>query len=150
MEGIEKDLYLKWKNMEYRCERTHHKQYKDYGGRGIKVCPEWKVFETFYQWAIESGYEKGLTLDRVNNDGNYEPSNCRWATMAEQGRNRRGVLEIVIDGVTKNAYEWCEIYDINYMTYAQRKHKLGWDDIKAITTPIKNKKGGSGFKKRVR
>lgn len=136
--------------MEYRCERPHHKQYKDYGGRGISICPEWKDFNKFYEWAINNGYEKELTLDRNNNDGDYEPSNCSWTTMAEQGKNRRGVLAITINGETKNAYEWCEIYNINYHTFANRRNTLGWSDLKSLTTPVKIRKNPKGFEKRIR
>ncbi len=77
-------------NMVQRCENPKREFYPDYGGRGIKVCEEWRNSrETFFNWAIQNGWEEGLTLDRIDNDGNYEPSNCRWVTPTIQSRNKR-------------------------------------------------------------
>lgn len=75
--------------MHERCSNPKNKQYSDYGGRGIKVCPEWVAFEPFSEWALSNGHSDTLSIDRVDNNGNYEPSNCRWATTLEQSRNKR-------------------------------------------------------------
>lgn len=85
-------LYGIWCDMKQRCFNKNDIEYINYGGRGITVCDEWKTdFKTFYGWAISNGYKKGLTLDRKDNDGNYEPDNCRWTTKTIQSRNRRKI-----------------------------------------------------------
>jgi hypothetical protein len=99
--------------MRDRCSREHNKNYEKYGGRGIRVCPEWeKSFQSFYDWSIKNGYSEKLTIDRINNDGDYEPSNCRWATRKEQTRNRSITVKIPlakiaeIEGITyQEAYK---------------------------------------------
>jgi hypothetical protein len=85
-----KRLYNLWLQMLYRCDNPKHISYKYYGGRGITVCEEWRQsFEAFHDWALANGYSDSLTIDRIEPDGDYEPSNCRWATMKEQCHNRR-------------------------------------------------------------
>ena len=86
-------LYSVWRGMKDRCFRPNAVNYKFYGGRGITVCDEWyNSFEAFYEWAMANGYAENLTIDRIDANGNYEPSNCRWITIQEQQRNRRKSL----------------------------------------------------------
>lgn len=83
-------LYRIWGCMHNRCHRKSYHAFKHYGGRGIKLCPEWDDhFEPFMEWALANGYGDDLTIDRIDSDGNYEPANCRWATMKEQNMNKR-------------------------------------------------------------
>lgn len=83
-------LYGIWRGMKSRCYNPNVQKYKDYGGRGIKICEEWlDDFQAFYDWAMSHGYTDALSIDRIDVDGNYEPSNCRWATAKEQRHNRR-------------------------------------------------------------
>lgn len=83
-------LYRCWYGIIQRCDDSKNRAYKWYGGRGISICDEWKnSLETFYSWAMANGFQKGLTIDRINNDGNYEPSNCRWVTRKVNLNNMR-------------------------------------------------------------
>lgn len=83
-------LYNTWTNMKQRCYNPNSRDYKNYGERGISICEEWKNdFQAFYSWAMANGYKDNLTIDRIDVNGNYEPSNCRWVTMLVQRHNRR-------------------------------------------------------------
>lgn len=103
-------LYIIYNNMKARCNNPKNVSYKNYGGRGIKVCDEWnKDFNIFVKWALENGYKNNLTLDRINNNGNYEPSNCRWATKIEQANNMRTNRFITYNNETKTIAQWSRI-----------------------------------------
>lgn len=114
-------LYSVWNKMKQRCHNENDKSYKNYGGRGIKVCSEWRYdFQSFYDWALANGYQEGLTIDRKNNDGDYEPGNCRWATDAEQNLNKRTNRFITFEGETKTVKEFADKYGIRYTTLYSR------------------------------
>ena len=102
--------------MKSRCLNPKNDRYKDYGGRGIKICDEWLGkyvgFNNFCKWAFENGYSESLTLDRIDNDGNYCPENCRWADTITQRRNSRRMKYITIGNETKCLKDWCEYYGI--------------------------------------
>lgn len=96
-----------WCGMKQRCNYPAHDQYAIYGGRGIKVCDRWN--QSFEAFLIDMGEKpKGMTIERIDTNGNYEPGNCCWATMAQQNRNRRSNINVERDGVTKCIKDWCE------------------------------------------
>lgn len=108
-------LYSIYNNMKNRCYNESYPSFHRYGGRGIKVCKEWLLdYESFKRWALLSGYSDTLTLDRKNNDGDYSPDNCRWATRKEQSRNTSSTHLVEYKGETKSLVEWCELLDMPY------------------------------------
>lgn len=138
--GRDDRIYSIWHDIRRRCYNVKRKEYKRYGGRGIVMCDEWKDdFLAFYNWAIENGYNDCLTIDRINNDGNYEPSNCRWVTIKVQANNTSRNKKIIHDGETHNLIEWCEILGLKYSTYKGRKRR-GWSIEDALFKPVKSKK----------
>lgn len=128
---IDDPLYCVWCEMKQRCLNPNNKKYEVYGKRGIKVCEEWKnSFHAFRFWAISHGYKKGLTIDRINTNGNYEPSNCRWVTQKVQQNNRRN--NRVIDG--KTLAQWADKSNLSYTAVRRRLNK-GMPPEKAISKP---------------
>ena len=124
--------------MKQRCSDPKDIKYKNYGGRGITVCKEWEnSFEKFYNWSIENKYSSELTLDRKDNNGNYSPENCRWATVKEQNNNKRNNRLVSYNGKTMTVSQWAEISGIRYDTLLSRIKVLKWDIEKAIKTPVK-------------
>lgn len=118
-------LHRIWCNMRRRCSDQKHDHYDRYGGRGIKVCDAWQSsYVAFRDWALANGYADHLTIERIDNDGNYEPGNCCWASQKEQVSNRRNSVLITLDGETKPLKEWCEERGINYKA-AHAKYKKG-------------------------
>lgn len=118
--------------MKGRCYNPNNPAFKNYGGRGIKVCSEWlDESSSFYEWALTSGYNDDLTLERINVDSSYEPENCTWVTKAKQARNRRNNISITINGETHCLKEWCEILNIGYVKVANRIRR-GMDPLKAL------------------
>lgn len=123
-------LYYSWQDMKKRCYNEGNSRYANYGGRGIKVCDEWKNdFTAFYQWAINNGYTETMTLDRINVDGDYEPNNCRWADVKTQCNNRTSNIKITIGNSTRTLTEWCEIFDVDYKKILARYHRNGFVSI---------------------
>lgn len=126
-------LYNLWQHMKRRCYKPSNKSYKDYGGRGIAVCAEWyDNFQAFYSWAITNGYQKGLQIDRKDNDGNYCPDNCRFVTQKVNANNRRSNVFISYNGETHTIAEWAEKLNLKYGTLSNRVNR-GWPLEKALT-----------------
>lgn len=135
-------LYQCWLDMKHRCyydfskNSKEYKSYRNYGGRGIKVCEEWldESFGSlnFINWSLNNGYSDKLTLDRINVNGDYEPSNCRWISVKEQCRNKRNNRFLEIGGVRMILKDWMNLYNINRNTFYYRKKK-GLSDEEALT-----------------
>lgn len=123
-----------WFSMRQRCRDTNLPSYHRYGGRGITVCDEWKTnFSAFHSWAISAGYAPGLSIDRIDNDGNYCPENCRWATRAEQANNRRSNSYLSVHGICKTIAQWSKLagVDQSMMRYWLINNRLtGWLEVK--------------------
>lgn len=130
--GSKTRLYHIWQGIIRRTEDSSRKEYANYGGRGICMCQEWRdSFETFRGWALENGYLDDLSIDRINNDGDYEPSNCRWSSRDEQANNRTDTRQLTLNGVTKSVREWSNETGIPYARIKKRM-RLGWDDEKIL------------------
>lgn len=133
-------LYNIWHDMIYRCYNGNHRSYKDYGGKGIIVCNEWKDdFEAFRNWAIENGYKENLSIDRIDTNKNYCPENCRWATNIQQANNTSRNLIFTVDGYTDTLDNLCRKYDIPYSLAHSRVYR-NWDIKKALTEPSQRKR----------
>lgn len=129
-------LYQTYHRMKSRCYNPKTEMYKNYGGRGISVCIEWlSDFVAFYNWSLKNGWNKKLSLDRVNNDGNYSPDNCRWATTKQQNNNKRNNSIFSLNGVSHSIAEWSEIVNIDVYTLSKRLTKYKWPPEIALTKP---------------
>lgn len=121
---VEHPLYNIWCDIKKRCYNLKYKQYKDYGGRGIIMHNEWKInFKCFYDWSIHNGYGKKLQIDRINNNGNYEPNNCRYITQLENANNKRNNCIVIYNNTRKTAAEWGRETGIRKESIARRVRK---------------------------
>lgn len=138
--GSKTRLYCTWSNVKRRCNDKKNSRYNDYGGRGIRLCNEWLEFDNFRKWAIENGYDENskygeCTLERIDNNRNYEPSNCKFASIKEQSNNRRSNHLLTFNGITRNITQWNN--EMNYpRNLISTRIRRGWSDEKAITTPV--------------
>jgi hypothetical protein len=127
-------LYWIWAAMIQRCSNPSDPAFKNYGGRGVNVCKRWHKFEFF---ALDMGPRpEGGLLDRVDNDGGYEPSNCRWATRKEQNSNRRNCIYVELNGERVTLKEACRRVGLKYRPVHKRIMARGWDIARALSTPI--------------
>ena len=130
-------LHVVWRMMSRRCYKPKATSYNQYGGRGITICDEWRNdFKAFYDWAMANGWEKGLQIDRKDNDGHYDPGNCRVVTKKTNTRNRECTWFIEYNGEKKPLGEWCEIFKIPYNN-ANARIRKGWPLEKVFNTRIK-------------
>ena len=133
-------LYKCYRSMRDRCYLTSNENYHNYGGRGIIVCDEWlQSFENFKNWAFKNGYKEGLSIERINVNGNYEPNNCKWIPMKEQHRNKRTNNLLTYNGQTKTIVEWSEIVGISAGTIHARIYRYGFTVEEALTIPLRGR-----------
>jgi len=130
-------LYGIWRSMKKRCLLETHLHYRDYGGRGITICPEWMVFENFADWALRSGYQDSLSIDRKDTNGPYKPDNCRWSTDSEQAHNKRSNHNLTFNGRTLPLRAWSRELGLNRETIKDRIYKKGMTVEQAFSMPVK-------------
>ena len=130
-------LYRIWTDMKKRCTNPSCKSFANYGGRGIKVCPQWENnFQLFYTWSLLHGYSDNLSLDRIDVNGDYHPDNCRWVDKLTQTNNCRTNHYLTFDGKTQSIAEWARELGVSDSVIRQRLSKLGWSVEKTLTTPL--------------
>lgn len=133
-------LYKIYSGMKNRCYNKQSKNYKNYGMRGIRICDEWlNDYMCFHDWAMNNGYSDGMTIERNDVDGNYEPSNCKWITLHEQQFNKTDTHYLTYDGKTQSIAEWSIETGIKYSTLVKRI-KSGWSVEDAITKKVNTSK----------
>lgn len=145
--GAHTRLYQVWSNMRRRCSDPKNNRYQNYGDRGIRVCEEWEHFENFREWAYATGYDDKApygvcTIERINTDGNYEPSNCTWKSIKEQCSNRTSNILITYNGKTLTATEWEKELHFSKDRVCMRIRR-GWTPIEAVSIPIGGKRGNA-------
>lgn len=127
-------LYWVWADMIGRCTNPKHKAFKNYGGRGISVCERWRYFKPFAEDMGER--PDGALLDRKDNNGNYEPGNCKWSTRKEQNSNRRNCIYVDCDGERVTLKEYCRRNSLKYRPIVKRIQDRGWSISDAISVPV--------------
>lgn len=133
--GKRHPIYIAWDNMLRRCENDMHPSYSRYGGRGISVCNDWHDYNIFRQWSLKNGWDIGLSIDRIDNNGNYEPSNCRWTDQQTQVKNSCIPKYVTINGITKNHTEWMQFYGVSSWFVYNRMKKYNISFEKAVQMP---------------
>lgn len=129
-------LYNIWHSMRLRCLTKGYRDYKYYGGRGVTVCDEWKdSYDAFRAWALSSGFRKGLTIDRKENDLGYSPTNCKWSTMAEQIINKSSTIIVEFRGERGPLVKFAERMGLSKALVRHRVRMQGWTPERALTTP---------------
>lgn len=132
------ELYRRWSDMKTRCLYSKREEWDRYGGRGITFCEEWNDFEPFMEWALSNGYEQGLSLDRIDVNGNYCPENCRWIPKERQARNTSKTVYVVFDGEQVPLRDVCERSGADFRRTYWRIRK-GWNLKDALEKPARKK-----------
>lgn len=127
-------LYRNWTNMKGRCASDLPAYYKWYKAKGITVCDEWQAYAPFRAWAIANGFRKGLSLDRIDGNSGYSPSNCRWTTRLEQQNNTSAVHRLTLNGVTKTLPAWAREMEVS-LDWLRGRVNRGWTDEEVLTVP---------------
>lgn len=138
MTNGEEKLRKVWRQMKRRCSNPKDGHYPRYGGRGIRVCPEWEDYAVFRAWSIGAGYRDGLSINRVDNDSGYCPDNCEWTTRITQANNTAASLYLVAFGERKTLTQWSRDPRcvVTYAALHLRVTRRGWDSVRALTTPL--------------
>lgn len=135
-----KPLYRVWSNMRQRCNNPNNPEYHLYGERGITICAEWdNDYETFETWALENGYQIGLSIDRIDNDAEYSPTNCRWTDAKTQSNNQRKTILLTYNGKTQPLSYWADEFGIS-RNVLKCRIRAGWPVERALTEPIHTEK----------
>lgn len=135
-------LYTIWARMRQRCRNPRYNRASSYYKKGVTVCEEWTDYLAFREWAYSNGYRDGLSIDRIDNDGNYCPENCRWATSKEQANNRSSNHRVAFNEEILTIREWAARLGIAESTLSSRLSR-GWDVERALTTPVARKRNGT-------
>lgn len=126
-------LYKIWAGIKNRCYNAKLASYKNYGGRGIRMCDEWiDTPDVFFDWALSHGYEDNLSIERIDVNGNYCPENCTWIPKEDQAKNRRSCYNITYNNRTQNLQQWCDELNLPYKLVHNRMFKMGWSFERSI------------------
>ena len=129
-------LYRIWNSMKARCYDCNNSRFYAYGEKGVAVCDEWKGdFQSFYDWAMSNGYSENLSIDRIDVNGNYEPSNCKWSTNIEQANNTTRNRYITYQGITMTVSEWARHFGFNYKYFHEKLKKCNWSIENLLEIP---------------
>lgn len=140
-------LYSIWRGIIERCTNKNHVFFHRYGGRGITVCDEWSTdFVPFMQWSYENGYSEGLTIDRIDNDGDYSPDNCRWVTMKVQRNNASTNKNLTFNGKTMNVTQWADELEVSRQALYSRLKK-GWSVEETLSIPVTRENSRKSFRR---
>lgn len=116
-------IYMAWIGIKHRCFNNKNKSYPDYGGRGISICSDWLDYSKFKDWALMNGYSERLSIERIDNNGDYAPNNCRWTTMSEQSNNKRSTIRVTIGDCTKPISIWADEFNMKKVNARYRFRK---------------------------